>query len=277
VNIQFKENTYVRTLTVEDINYDINWNLILLGSGLADLPSGNIKKGDVITDCYGIISLYLGSDNFLGAWDFGNESEYEEEIRFNGVWSPDYDEVDDEEDSYVIVFSIANSYNVQSWYKNYINSSIDIGKYRTENNILILSNITAHSYSQIGYDFSEDSSKLIFYNWPWDFPDFTLGIEYIKTINSTQTLNDIINDNSNKVLITGIITNTTNETTVNIILDESEINVQVSFENYSIENISEYINKHVDIIGFIYTVDSDDLWYKAIIKEIESIFIIEYF
>ncbi len=272
VNIQFKENSYARTLTVENINYDINWESINLYSGLAKMPSGSIKEGDNITDCYGKIILYLGYDIFLGIWDFGDESEYEEEMRFNGVWSPEFD---DEDGSYDIVFSTANSYNVQSSYNDDANISIDIGRYRTGNDSLILSNLSAYSYSQIDYNFSDNYSKLVFYEWDADLPDFPIGVEYKKIINATQTYIDISNNNGQKVLITGIITNTTNETTAYIVLDDSELIVKVSFENYSIENISKFIGKKVDIIGFIYTVDSDDLWYTAIIKEIESIVIIE--
>lgn len=272
VNIQFKENTYIRTLTVEDINYNFDWESVNLVSGLADLPSGSIKKGDVITDCYGIISLYLGYDILLGVWDFGDESEYEEEMRFSGVWSP---EIENDDSSYDIIFSTANSYNIKkSRYKEDNNITIDIGRYRAANDSLILSKLSVNSYSQVDYHFSDDYSKLVFNNWSWDY-EIPIGVKYKKTINATQTFDAIIKDAGQKVLITGIITNTTNETTAYMVLDDSELNVKVSFENYTEENISKYIDKQLDIIGFIYTVDSDDLWYKAIIKEIESIEIIE--
>lgn len=61
-----------RTLTVQELyENDLKWDDSEVCSGEAKLPTGNMKVGDVISDCNGNLSLrHKPSNTLFGAFDF---------------------------------------------------------------------------------------------------------------------------------------------------------------------------------------------------------------
>ena len=68
----FSMDKSTKTLTVQKIyENDIKWEEHEICSGSANLPSGLIKKGDMITDCKGNVALrYIPTNTLLGGFDF---------------------------------------------------------------------------------------------------------------------------------------------------------------------------------------------------------------
>lgn len=64
------ENT--RTLTVQKIYEDsLKWEDNEICSGNATLPTGEIKEGDVVTNCEGNVALrYIPTNTLLGGYNF---------------------------------------------------------------------------------------------------------------------------------------------------------------------------------------------------------------
>ena len=63
-----------KTLTVQKIyDDDLKWEQHEICSGSADLPIGQIKKGDKITNCKGNVALrHVPSNTLIGGFDFGD-------------------------------------------------------------------------------------------------------------------------------------------------------------------------------------------------------------
>ena len=61
-----------KTLTVQKLyENDLNWDNHEVCSGSADLPKGEIKEGDKITNCKGNIALrHIPSNTLIGGFDF---------------------------------------------------------------------------------------------------------------------------------------------------------------------------------------------------------------
>ena len=63
-----------KTLTVQKIyENDLKWEQHEICSGSADMPNGQIKKGDKITNCKGNIALrHIPANTLIGGFDFEN-------------------------------------------------------------------------------------------------------------------------------------------------------------------------------------------------------------
>lgn len=61
-----------KTLTVQKIyDKEMKWEENEVCSGIATLPSGTIREGDVITNCEGNVALrYIPKNILFGAYDF---------------------------------------------------------------------------------------------------------------------------------------------------------------------------------------------------------------
>ena len=68
----FTMDKNTRTLTVQKIYEDgIKWEEHEICSGVATLPSGEIKEGDTVKDCKGNLALrHIPSNTLLGGFDF---------------------------------------------------------------------------------------------------------------------------------------------------------------------------------------------------------------
>jgi hypothetical protein len=68
------ENT--RTLTVQKIYEDsIKWEDNEICSGDANLPTGEIKEGDVVTDCEGNVAFrHVPTNTLIGGYDFKKQN-----------------------------------------------------------------------------------------------------------------------------------------------------------------------------------------------------------
>jgi hypothetical protein len=63
-----------KTLTVQKIyENDLKWEQHEICSGSAEMPNGQIKKGDKITNCKGNIALrHIPTNTLIGGFDFEN-------------------------------------------------------------------------------------------------------------------------------------------------------------------------------------------------------------
>ncbi len=68
----FSMDKNTRTLTVQKIYEDnLNWEEHEICSGIATLPSGQIKEGDTVTNCKGNVALrHIPTNTLLGGFDF---------------------------------------------------------------------------------------------------------------------------------------------------------------------------------------------------------------
>ena len=68
----FSMNKNTRTLTVQKLYEDsLRWEESEVCSGDAKLPSGQIKEGDVVTNCKGNVALrHVPSNTLFGGFDF---------------------------------------------------------------------------------------------------------------------------------------------------------------------------------------------------------------
>ena len=69
-HLSMDKNT--KTLTVQKIyEDDLKWEEHEICSGTATLPSGQIKEGDVVTNCKGNLALrHIPSNTLIGGFDF---------------------------------------------------------------------------------------------------------------------------------------------------------------------------------------------------------------
>lgn len=69
--IEFEEDLIDKTLTVVNLDMDLDWENITISSGYATLPSGTINVGNVITNCSGHVALiYEHTNTLLYTGDF---------------------------------------------------------------------------------------------------------------------------------------------------------------------------------------------------------------
>jgi len=69
---EFTMDKNTRTLKVQKIYEDnLKWDDHEICSGLANLPAGPIKEGDVVTNCKGNVALrHVPSNTLIGGFDF---------------------------------------------------------------------------------------------------------------------------------------------------------------------------------------------------------------
>ena len=252
------KNENDRTLTVKDVYVGMNWEDIEISQGHANLPSGTVNVGDIITDCYGIIKLSLPGEYTYGDWNFSSRSiDLDTPILFSGVWQNSYQIID---------LDYNGSYN--NTYLNYNNESIfylsSKGNYNIEKGKLIFGSISsALSDTSINYNFENNNNSLTLYNESTTF-------HFMRTINSVKNSSDIENFSYQKVNISGNLS-VENESYGYLTLSEDETMVLISFNSYNESNISDFDKQNVEIIGYLYRECDIDFWNKACIKNIESI------
>ena len=70
----FSMDKNTKTLKVEKLfKNDLKWEEHEICSGTAKLPSGQVKEGDIVTDCKGNLALrHIPSNKLVGGFDFEN-------------------------------------------------------------------------------------------------------------------------------------------------------------------------------------------------------------
>ena len=263
--VEFSMNTDSRTLTVADINFNTNWDYITI-DGDANLPTGNVDIGDIITNCYGNIGLSLSGVS-LGNWDFGWETYPYEDVLFVGDW------VDDEDaDEYNFFDNGTFSYHAVNGDDDLVLSSFDDAMYKIKVSVDSLEFFQLQNESIITkewkYGFAEQNNYLNLWNE-------TKRFRLLRQVYPVQKPEDITNYSGQKVNITGYLTSYDNGTIGNLTINETGLEVIVLFNNYSEGNATMFDNQTVQIIGFIFQPNEEVAWDKPYIDYIESVKIIE--
>jgi len=70
----FSMDKNTKTLTVQKLfKNDLKWEEHEICSGTAELPSGPVKEGDVVTNCKGNLAIrHIPSNKLVGGFDFEN-------------------------------------------------------------------------------------------------------------------------------------------------------------------------------------------------------------
>ena len=70
----FSMDKNTKTLTVQKLfKNDLKWEEHEICSGTAELPSGLVKEGDVVTNCKGNLAIrHIPSNKLVGGFDFEN-------------------------------------------------------------------------------------------------------------------------------------------------------------------------------------------------------------
>jgi hypothetical protein len=201
------------------------------------------------------------------------------EIAFNALWGNDTEE-------YVFLPSGVYRYNSQVWngtlYDDYVVEKK--GYYKTVDGELILNetNVTVmldkfqvpvcQIDGDISFNYNFSSNNTILTLIEQDNRSIQTYSQQLKIV---QTLEEIEKYQGQKVIITGNLTNITDNTKGSLFIDSSNIRIQVSFENYTNNNLSDFKGKYVEITGNIYKSDVNSTDYEAFMRDVESIIISE--
>lgn len=244
-----------RKLIVDNINFETDWTYVN-ADGDAIVPFGSIEVGDEITDCYGEVSIFL-SGYFVNEYIFDESSGYIDPSLIFGEW-----ETDDAEEEYIFyddgtfLFDIKENdfdrvANYQSQAIGQYSNVGDISKlkvfgYYSDPNILYFTNSTNISFD-FNYTFDNNYNKLsLSYN--------NSQYDYTRVINSVQTKSELLTYQNQKVNISGLF----NKDDSNFILrlnDSEGTDINLTFKNHSIDNLSQYDQKNVEITGLIIPIN----------------------
>ena len=246
------------TLTVGDVNTDINWDDIGL-EGDATRPSGSVDEDDVITDCYGTVSLYFPNGYFF-TWEFDERPD----IHLFGEWENAYQQLNF--DSYG---NYHNSYFLNFDDTDDSNESIikagTVGEYKAKGEKLTFNASLPDVTWDYCFLFGANYNLLTLWNE-------SRSVEFNRAIYRVKNITGIEEYSYQKVNITGNLSVDPDETTGNLTLNDSNATkVLVSFEDYNKTNISSFDSRQVEIIGFLYQVCDCDFWDGPCIKNVESI------
>ena len=260
---EFEKNQQERTLTVTDINFDIKWNEITI-NGFATKPNGKIEVGDQITNCYNTIDIEI-STSPIGTWTFDQKTANQKDILVLGDWS-----------SYgqLYEFNQDGSYN---FIKNEtVSEELDfipeLGYYHIDydlQEILLLDVSQSFTQKPISLNISfEDNNNTL----PMQY-DNTSTYIYQRNIYSIDSFVELRKYYYQKIEITGLFTYDNNNSTGEIKINNTNDTIFVLFEETDI-NSSDYNNKNISIVGFLYQADEKVEWKKPYLNYIEKIEII---
>ncbi len=203
------------------------------------------------------------------------------EIAFNALWENDTEE-------YVFLPNGAYRYNSQVWNGTFYDEYVveKKGYYAVMDGQLMLNetNISVMLTKFDGHSHQRNVDISLNYNYSFSGNDTTLTLSewgnisaqiYSQQLKIVQTLGEIEEYDGQKVIVTGNLTDITNDTMASLILDNGYIEIQVSFENYTDGNLSDFKDKYVEVTGIIYKPDVDATLYKPLMRDVESIIISE--
>jgi hypothetical protein len=258
--IDFDMDIGKRTLTVSEINFKTYWDYVYT-EGYANLPEGSINLGDVISNCFGTVKLFF-SEYHLGSWEFDETTDSFDDVLFIGEWVGGNQEYEFYTDG-SIMFNGPEEYGAAEGAMISIN-----GTYKNADLSKSLAvQIESADIKLFSYIFEEDGNTLLLF-------DENESYKYSRQINKIRTLQNVVDYSSQKVNITGKLTADENETIGYLSIDET-FDVIVFFNNYSEGNAIMYNGKKVEIIGFIFKANENDIWDTPYIDYIKSIRVID--
>jgi len=259
VPFELEMNQNERTLTVGAVYLNMEWENIEIYEGEAKLPSGPIKLNDVITNCYGNVSLFLPGGYIFGKWVFNERPIIVDDLRFVGSWI---------NSSQTITFDAkGNFYNYyidpdDNSYLGYKDGTYDV----KDKKIILNSNLNETESEDKLYNFYNNENSL-------DLINESVMVGYWRSIQRVRNSNDITEYEYQKIKMTGNLS-VKNESFGYLTLTEDEEEVLIYFEGFNVENITDFDMQNVEIIGYIFEECDNDFWDGPCVKDIDSIEIV---